>query len=84
MSNSPTDQPPVSPKRTVQLGVIEFHSDRANPGLRQRFHAVTEDLRAAGCIVDLWLMDIATVLSEFGYEMTITTEKPLPKPCVKA
>ena len=78
------DPPPVSPKRTVQLGVIEFHSDRANPGLRQRFHAVTEDLRAAGCIVDLLLMDIATVLGEFGYEMTITTEKPLPKPCVKA
>ncbi len=56
-------------KRIVKLGVIEFHPQDA---LRKRFYAVTNDLAAAGCIVDLWLMDIATVLREFGYEMTIT------------
>lgn len=67
--------------REVCLGVIEFHSPRVNPGLPERFHAVTEDLRAAGCIVDVWLMDIATVLAAFGYTMRVTTEKPLPKPC---
>jgi hypothetical protein len=58
-------------KRRVNLGVIEFHSDSWNPGLRQRFYDVTEDLRTASCIVDLWLMDIASVLREFGYDMRI-------------
>ena len=67
--------------RTVQLGVIEFHSERVNPGLMKRFYAVTDDLKASGSIVDLWLMDIATVLSEFGYTMTVTTDKPKPVPC---
>lgn len=65
-------------RRRVQLGVIEFHSDSFSPGLRQRFFHVTDDLRAAGCIVDLWLMDIATVLKEFGYEMEVYTTKPDP------
>lgn len=64
--------------RVVKLGVIEFHSDSFSPGLRQRFFAVTKDLTAAGAIVDLWLMDIATILKEHGYTMTITTEKPSP------
>lgn len=67
--------------RTVQLGVIEFHSERVNPGLMKRFYAVVKDLRDSGSIVDLWLMDIATVLGEFGYTMTVTTEKPKPTPC---
>jgi hypothetical protein len=71
---------PALAHRIVELGVIEFHSPRVNPGLIERFHAVTTDLTAAGAIVDLWLMDLATVLSEFGYTMTITTEKPLPRP----
>lgn len=63
-------------RRTADLGVIEFQSDRVNPGLAYRFYDVVNDLHAAGSIVDLWLMDIATVLKEFGYEMTITTDKP--------
>lgn len=66
----------MSEVRTVQLGVIEFHSERCNPGLIKRFYEVRDDLIAAGAIVDLWLMDIATVLKEHGYTMTITTEKP--------
>ena len=70
-----------STRREVQLGVIEFHSERVNPGLIKRFYAIRDDLTAAGCIVDLWLMDIATVLGEFGYEMKVLTNKPLPKPC---
>jgi deoxycytidylate deaminase len=70
-----------SPSRTVQLGVIEFHSERVNPGLISRFYAVVKDLRDSGSIVDLWLMDIATVLKEHGYQMTITTDKPMPRPC---
>lgn len=57
--------------RHVHLGVIEFHSDKANPGLTARFYEVVKDLRDSGSIVDLWLMDIATVLAEFGYEMKI-------------
>ncbi len=66
--------------REVKLGVIEFHSERLNPGMIKRFYAVRDDLTDAGCIIDLWLLDIATVLSEFGYTMTVTTEKPLPIP----
>jgi transcriptional regulator with XRE-family HTH domain len=58
-------------RRRVQLGVIEFHSSRLNPGLIERFYAVTKDLRDAACIVDLWLLDIAAVLNEFGYDMEI-------------
>lgn len=57
--------------REVKLGVIEFHSERLNPGMAKRFHAVTEDLRASGSIVDVWLMDIQTVLKEFGYDMRV-------------
>jgi hypothetical protein len=70
--------PSVSEPRTVKLGVIEFHSNSFNPGLVERFFAVTKDLRDSASIVDLWLMDIATVLREFGYEMTITTAKEEP------
>jgi hypothetical protein len=55
----------------VELGVIEFHSERLNPGLIERFHAVTTDLKDSASIVDLWLMDIAAVLKEFGYEMRV-------------
>ena len=62
-------------RRDVKLGVIEFHSETANPGLVKRFFEVTKDLTDSGSIVDIWLMDIASVLKEFGYEMKITTEK---------
>ena len=70
---------PTGERRRVRLGVIEFHSERVNPGLIQRFRDVTEDLRDAGCIVDLWLFDIEAVLREFGYEMEIYTTKPAPE-----
>lgn len=66
--------------RVVDLGVIEFHSDRVNPGLIARFYHVVNDLLESGSIVDLWLMDIATVLGEFGYTMEVTTTKPKPTP----
>lgn len=61
--------------RAVKLGVVEFHPQH---DLRERFYAVVDDLRASGSIVDLWLMDIATVLKEFDYDMQITTRKPKP------
>ena len=65
--------------KKVQLGVIEFHSERLNPGLVKRFYAVTDDLRESGSIVDVWLMDIASVLKEFGYQMEIySTAEPAP------
>ena len=64
--------------RKVELGVIEFHSESFNPGLTRRFFAVTKDLTNSGSIVDLWLYDISRVLKEFGYKMTITTERPSP------
>ena len=51
--------------------IIPSVSERVNPGLIKRFYAVVNDLRESGSIVDLWLMDIATVLKEFGYEMKI-------------
>jgi hypothetical protein len=31
--------------RLVKLGVIEFHSESANPGLCKRFYEVVDDLR---------------------------------------
>ncbi|MCJ2057311.1 hypothetical protein MKL09_12175 [Methylobacterium sp. J-048] len=52
----------------AKLGLIKFHSQ---DDMRDRFYHVVNDLRAAGCIVDLWLMDLATVMGEHGYEMTI-------------
>lgn len=52
----------------AQLGLIQFHSQDA---LRERFYHVVDDLQAAGCIVDLWLLDIASVMAEHGYEMTV-------------
>lgn len=67
-------------KRVVNLGVIEFHSERVNPGLMKRFYEVVKDLRDSGSIIDIWLMDIASVLGEFGYRMTVSTDKPLPRP----
>jgi hypothetical protein len=51
-----------------KFGVIEFHND---PKLRERFYHVVDDLRSAGCIVDLWINDIGVVLKEFGYEMRV-------------
>ena len=56
-----------------KYGVIELHSNEA---LRERFYDVVQDLRAAACIVDLWVMDIAAVLREHGYEMTIKRVEP--------
>ena len=38
----------MSTRRTVSLGVIEFHSPWFNPGLMERFYAVTKDLRDSG------------------------------------
>lgn len=71
---TPPEAPPEPQGRKVKLGVIEFHSPRLNPGLIERFYAVVDDLRESGSIVDVWLMDIAKVLSEFGYEMTIASK----------
>jgi len=66
-------------RRRVRLGVMEFHSERLNPGLCKRFYAVVNDLRESGGIVDVWLMDIAKVLEEFGCAMEIyLTAQPAP------
>ena len=79
----PTHECPVADltEREVKLGVIEFHSEQVNPGLIERFYEVRDDLVAAGAIVDLWLLDIQSVLAEHGYRMRVFTDKPLPKPC---
>ena len=63
-------------QREVKLGVVEFHSDPFNPGLRQRFFEVVDDLQKSASIVDLWMTDLAQVMAEFGYKMTITTDRP--------
>lgn len=52
----------------AELGVIQFHGQ---PELRDRFYHVVDDLRRASCIVDLWLMDLASVMREHGYDLTI-------------
>lgn len=52
----------------VELGVIELHP---KPALRDDFYRVADDLRRAGCIVDVWLMDIQTVLKRHGYRMEV-------------
>lgn len=57
--------------RVVKLGVIQFHT---NKPLRERFFWVLKDLSDSGSIVDRWLMDIASVLKEFGYTLTITKD----------
>lgn len=63
--------------REVQLGVIEFHPIEA---LRKDFYMVTDDCKAAGQIVDVWLMDLQTILARHGYKLTVTTEMPKPVP----
>jgi hypothetical protein len=59
------------PANEVELGVVEFHSESLNPGLVDRFHYVIDDLSDSSSIVDVWLMDIASVLAEFDYEMKV-------------
>jgi hypothetical protein len=59
---------PPAPRQLVKLGVVEFHP---NQPLQDDFYMVVDDLRAAGCIVDLWLLDISTVLRRHGYEMEV-------------
>ena len=58
-------------RRRVKLGVVEFHSDDLNPGLRQRFFEVVKDLQNSGSIMDVWLADISVVLKEYGYELEV-------------
>lgn len=67
---APWNPQPVEGRERVKLGVIEFHSLR-NPQLMDDFYAVTRDCADASVIVDIWLMDIATVLRKHGYEMAI-------------
>lgn len=54
----------------IRLGVIEFHTPQ-NKALIDDFYHTVNDLRAAGCIVDLWLLDISRVLEKHGYMMTV-------------
>jgi hypothetical protein len=68
---TPTRKQKRCKRRLVNLGVIEFHSESYNPGLVKRFFDVTKDLTDSASIADLWLMDIASVLKEFGYEMKV-------------
>jgi len=72
--------PPQDIREPIKYGVVHFHPQKE---LRERFYHVVNDLRDAACIVDFWLMDIASVLKEFGYEMTIT-KPPAPPADVRA
>ena len=60
----------VQTNEPIKLGVIEFHTTK-NKALIDDFYRVVTDLRDAGCIVDLWLMDIAATLDKHGYEMKV-------------
>lgn len=53
-------------KNEVKVGVIEFHSNEA---LREDFYKVADG--ALGFIVDVWLLDIQSVLRTHGYDMRI-------------
>jgi len=75
-----TGAPPQDIREPIKYGVVHFHPQKE---LRERFYHVVNDLRDAACIVDFWLMDIASVLKEFGYEMTIT-KPPAPPADVRA
>lgn len=68
----------LRPVRIIKLGVVEFNTP-SNINLTNEFFKVVRDLRNSASIVDIWLMDIASTLKKFGYDMTITTENPLPK-----
>lgn len=52
----------------VELGVVQFHPQK---DLRERFYEAVDDLARAGCVVDLWMTDLAAVFEEFGYELKI-------------
>lgn len=72
------DPPQVASRgRRVDLGVVELHSNEA---LRRDFYHVLHDLRESAATVDLWLMDIATILERHGYSLTIYTELKRPAP----
>lgn len=62
-------------RRRIKLSVVEFHSESGNPGLVKRFFHVIKDLTDSASIVDIWLMDIASVLKEFGYDMEVYAAK---------
>lgn len=59
----------------VQIGVIEFHTKK-NAELRDEFYEVVDDLRNAGSIVDVWLLDIGALLKKHGYTMRIYRNRP--------
>lgn len=54
----------------IKLGVITFHTPQ-NKQLIEDFYAVIDDCTQAAQIVDVFLMDIASVLERHGYEMKI-------------
>lgn len=55
-------------RKPVELGRIEFHTPR-NEGLIEDFFKVIKG--DEGWIVDVFLMDIQTVLKRHGYDMQI-------------
>jgi Lar family restriction alleviation protein len=71
-----TQVEPVPEVSRVELGVIELHPKAA---LRDDFYRVADDLRRAGSIVDVWLMDIATTLKRHGYRMEVYRDAAAPK-----
>lgn len=56
--------------KEIKLGVIELHTSK-NDGLIKDFYTTVKDLRDASCIVDLWMMDIKTILGRHGYRMQV-------------
>ena len=54
--------------KEIKLGVVEFHTPK-NRELVSDFYACVDML--PGCIVDLWLLDIASVLAKHGYDMKV-------------
>lgn len=52
----------------VKLGVITLHPIAP---LRDEFYEVLEDCQHAGCIVDIYFLDFATILKKHGYTLKI-------------
>lgn len=52
----------------IKLGVVEFHTPKNNELVSDFFDCVDG---LGGFTVDVWLMDIASVLAKHGYEMKV-------------
>ena len=51
-----------------KYGIPVLHSDE---NLRKDLYMVFNDCRNAGCIIDIWMVDIQEIFKRHGYKMEI-------------